>query len=413
MEQINIYLDQKDYSNIARGLYGEKKFESYIEIFKLLKNLLESGRIIIYFSWSHIIESLRYYDLTSELWKIHCEVVDTLTKGKCIIFPTSLRERELELFLSDYFGVKSKYSKIDYAFGFFKDAFVLKNIDIVPSNNFLEKAYKKHISSLSLSRNDRRMLLKKFSKKRNRRELFKNMSDDDFNRLLGGLNESDHPKELINDLSNFLDRETFINFVVGTPNYRSQIFNEFLDHIFNFKSLVNIYSQIFPELKKMAKFPDEPFDKINSIIRSAQLFQEVFSKPAIDPDKLKSNLTNKYVRSLGTSINKFAKKHKFSKKEAEKILFESHLMPLPSIYADITFCAEYARIHDSSSKRKRKPRLSDIMDLHNLRNIPFVNVFVTDGFFAEIIGKIATEQFGTKIFRNLFQLKDFLQYEMK
>ena len=236
------------------------------------------------------------------------------------------------------------------------------------------------------------------------------MSDDDFNKLIGGLNESDHPKEFINDLSKFLDRETFINFALGTPNYRSKIFNEFLNYIFNFKSLVNIYSQIFPELKKMANFPQESFGKLNSIIRSAQLFQEVFSKPAIDPNKLKSNLTNKFVGSLGPSINRFAKNHKFSKKDAEKILYDSHLMPLPSIYATIIFCSEYARTHAVSSKRQRKPRLSDIMDLHNLRNIPYVNVFVTDNFFAEIIGKIATEQFGTKIFKNLFQLKDFLQY---
>ena len=100
-ESINIYLDQKDYSRIARGLYGEESYKPYIAIYNYLKNLSDSGRIKIFFSWTHIIESLRYHDLTSELWRIHCNVVDTLTKGNCIIFPAYLEERELELFLSD------------------------------------------------------------------------------------------------------------------------------------------------------------------------------------------------------------------------------------------------------------------------------------------------------------------------
>ena len=86
-ESINIYLDQKDYSRIARGLYGEESYKPYIAIYNYLKNLSDSGRIKIFFSWTHIIESLRYHDLTSELWRIHCNVVDTLTKGNCIIFP--------------------------------------------------------------------------------------------------------------------------------------------------------------------------------------------------------------------------------------------------------------------------------------------------------------------------------------
>jgi hypothetical protein len=408
-ESINIYLDQKDYSRIARGLYGEESYKPYIAIYNYLKNLSDSGRIKIFFSWTHIIESLRYHDLTGELWRIHCNVVDTLTKGNCIIFPAYLEERELELFLSDNFGIESQYSKSSYVFGFYKDAVPLKKNQDIPFSKYFEDAIKKHISASGLSRNDRRLFLKKFTKKKYLREFFSSMSEDDFRRLVGRGEKADQANAFISDLSSFLDRETFINFVVGTTNYRSQIFDKFIDHIFNFKTLVNTYSQIFPELRQMAQFPDKTFKKLNSIINSAQLIQNIFSKPAIDPDQLKADLINKFVTSVKPSINDFAKKHKFSKKEAESILIESHFIPIPSIYSTILFSAEYAKRHVGVTKRARKPRKSDVMDLHNLRNLPYVDLFVTDNFFAEIVGRIAKAEFGTRIFRNLFQLKEFLE----
>lgn len=408
-ESINIYLDQKDYSCIARGLYGEESYKPYISIYNSLKNLSDSGRTTIFFSWTHIIESLRYYDLTSELWKIHSNVVDTLTKGNCIIFPAYLEERELELFLSDNFGFENQYSKSSYAFGFYKDAVPAKKIEDIPFSEYFEDAIKNHISALGLSRNHRRLLLKKFTKKKYLREFFSRMSEDDFRRLVGRGEKADQANAFISDLSSFLDRETFINFVIGTTNDRSHIFDKFIDHIFNFKTLINTYSQIFPELRQMAQFPDKTFKKLSSIIHSAQLIQNIFSKPAIDPDKLKADLINKFVTSVKPSINAFARKHNFSKKEAESILIESHLIPIPSIYSTILFSVEYAKRHVGVTKRARKPRESDVMDLHNLRNLPYVDVFVTDSFFAEIVGGIAKAQFGTRIFRNLFQLRNFLE----
>src|SRR5437763_881009 len=105
MENMRIFLDQKDFSSIARGLVGEKGFEAYTGHFDFLSDLVESQKISIYFAWSHIVESLRYHDLTGKLWNIHCEVIDTLTKGNCIIFPTDLEKREVELFVSEHFGI--------------------------------------------------------------------------------------------------------------------------------------------------------------------------------------------------------------------------------------------------------------------------------------------------------------------
>jgi len=394
-------------------MYGDESYKPYIEIYNFLMNLLESGMIQIFFSWTHIIESLRYHDLTSELWKIHCNVVDSITKGNCIIFPTYLEERELEIFLADNFGIGSRYLKSNYAFGLYKDAVPSRTKQDLPFGEYFENAKKNHISSLSLSRTNRRLFLKKVSKKKYLREYFSKMSDDDFSALVNNGQNSDQANAFICDLKSYLDKETFINFIVGTGNYRSKIFDNFIDHIFNFKTLVNTYSQIFPELRQMAQFPDKTYKKLSSLINDAQLIQNIFSKPAIDPDQLKSDLVNKFVTSLRTSINAYSKKHKFSRKEAESILLESHVIPIPSIYSTIIFGVEYAKRHMGVTKRSRNPRESDVMDLHNLRNLPYVDLFVTDNFFAEIIGRIAKAEFGTRIFRNLFQLKEFLEVKFK
>lgn len=413
MKSIKIYLDQKDFSSIARGLFGENGFESYSRIFDLLKGLVESEEITIFFSWSHIIESLRYYDLTSQFWDIHCEVIDILTKGNCIIFPIDIEKRELELFLSNNFGFHSRFSKTNYPFGKFKDAVSIENSHNVPFEKYFEESLKKHIATLGLTRNDRRLLLKKISNKRNLKEFFKNMSDEEFGNLQKSTNDSKYPTEFIVDLSNFFDRNTFLNFIFGTPLYRSKVLNNFFDHIFHFKKLVNSYSQIFPELKLMRNFPQSTYKSLNPLIHSAQLLHDLFSKPIIDPSILSADLTNKFMKSLRPQINSFSKKYKFSRKEAENLLHESRFVPIPIIYSAILFCVEYVKKHIGSIKRGRKPCESDVIDLHNLRNIPYVDVYVTDSFFAELAGKIAKKSFGTKIFKNLFQLEAFLENSNK
>jgi hypothetical protein len=413
MDNMRIFLDQKDFSSIARGLGGEKGFEAYTGHFDFLKNLVESQKITIYFAWSHIVESLRYHNLTGRLWNIHCQVVDTLTKGNCIIFPTDLEKREVELFLSEHFGISTRYSRTDYAFGEFRDAVSISSIQAVPFKGYLEEALKKNIAKLGSTRNDRRLLLKRISKRNGLAEVVKNMSEEEFNDLKKGTDVSTYPKEFIEDLGTFLDRDAFLNFLLGTPAQRVKVINEFFDHILQFNKLVTIYSQAFPELKKIGQFPNEPYQKLDPLIQSSQILHDLFSRPVVDTNRVKADLINKFIKSLRPSINKFAKKYGFARKEAEQILYEADLMPIPSICSAILFCVEYMKRHIGSTKKGRRPRQSDIMDLHNLRNIPYVDLYVTDAFFADLAKEIAAKSFGTKILRNLNQLEGFLRNNLK
>jgi hypothetical protein len=410
---MRIFLDQKDFSSIARGIVGEKGFELYPKHFEFLKDMVESQKITIYFAWSHIIESLRYHDLTGKLWNIHCEVVDKLTKGNCIRFPTDLEKREVELFISEHFGISTKLSRDDYAFGKFRDAVSIASIQSAPFKGHFEEALKKNIAKLGSTRNERRLLLKRISKRSGLTEVFKNMSDDEFNDLKKGTDDSHRPKEIIEELGTFLDKDAFLNFALGTPAQRAKVIHELFDHIFEFKKLVTIYSQAFPELKKIGDLPNETYLKLNPLIHSLHVLHDLFSRPIVDPNEVKADLLNKFIKSLGPCINKFAKKYRFARKEAEHILYETDIRPIPSICCAILFSVEYIRRHIGSTKRGRCPRQSDIMDLHNLRNIPYVDLYVTDAFFADLAKEIAPKVFGTRIFRNLSELEEFLRNNLK
>lgn len=84
MQPIKIYLDQKDYSRIGRGISGDSRYQEDFEIYKLLLCLVNSGKVRIYFSNLHAIEALRYQREKIELLKPYCMVIDTLTQGHCI-----------------------------------------------------------------------------------------------------------------------------------------------------------------------------------------------------------------------------------------------------------------------------------------------------------------------------------------
>ncbi len=76
---IKIYLDQKDYSRIAKGLAGNHKYTLDLSVYHFLIDLVNSGKIRIYFSWCHFIEALKY-EQEIDMLKPYCRVIDTLTR---------------------------------------------------------------------------------------------------------------------------------------------------------------------------------------------------------------------------------------------------------------------------------------------------------------------------------------------
>ena len=406
---LKLFLDQKDYSCIARGLCGQNDYDEYVEIYDRLRKLSDSGKITIYYSWSHLVESLRYKDLSSDLWLKHCHAVDCLTKGNCILFPLKVEERELELFLSKHFNVYSDFHISDYPFGTTKDAVPTKTLENFNFSKAINKSIKEHVMQSSKSRKERRIALKNFSNSRKLKMLFNPMTDNDVELLKINTLKKEPENIFLKDFMNFLDREAFLELILGTPESKDNIINEFFDQIFNFHKLVNLYSCQFPELKSMADFPEKSFEKFSAIFRLQNLIWDWDSSLSIDHRKLKNDLVTRYINSIHQSILNYSEQYGFSAFEAEKILLKSNLSQIPNVSSYINFLVEYSKKHIGLEKRNRKVRESDIIDLHNLRNVPYVDYFLTDSFFTEISKKQASMTYGTTILKNLKQLVSHLE----
>jgi hypothetical protein len=88
-----IYLYQKDYSRIAKGLLGELHFTEDLEAYQFLISLVDSHKLLIYSSWCHLFEALKYDEEKIDLLNPYCDAIDTLTQGNCIIWPETIEKR--------------------------------------------------------------------------------------------------------------------------------------------------------------------------------------------------------------------------------------------------------------------------------------------------------------------------------
>lgn len=120
---VRAYLDHKDYVNIARGLRGEAQFEPDVKAYSHLRNLVENGELICYFSATHLLEAVRYETTDVKVIDSYCQVLDSLTKGRCIVWFQTLEERELVYYAGCHFGFSTGLVRDEFAYGTYLDAF--------------------------------------------------------------------------------------------------------------------------------------------------------------------------------------------------------------------------------------------------------------------------------------------------
>lgn len=316
---------------------------------------------------------------------------------------------EIDLFLSNKFGFDSQYSHKNYAYGTYKEAIPFKNIENVSFGDDLLERLKIELLGSGLSRNNRRLLLKKFSKKKNLRDHFRNMSDDRFNELIKNTHIDENKRDFYNDIIDFLDRDRFVDFLTGTKREKIRIFSEFIDYIFSFKKLVNVYSQIFPDIVKLSTLPEKSFKNMESTILHGRILQNIFPKKIIKLENLKNAIVKNFSDSIRSKLDLIIKKNKLGISNRDELFLDSDLVSIPINYTTVLFGVEYARRHVYVNKRARKPKIGDIIDLYNLKNLPYVDLFLTDSFIAEMVNKTAYPEYGTKVFKNLIQLSEFLE----
>ena len=162
-EPIKIYLDQKDYSRIGRGLLGNVQYNNDVNVYHFLIDLLNSNKIIIYYSACHAVETLKYDREKINLLKPYCKTIDSLTQGHCIKWRIKILELELELFLSRVFGFETTI-KDDYPYGKFIDAFPFSDRIFSGFGLGMKEAIKAKFQNASIPRWQKRKLLKLLDK---------------------------------------------------------------------------------------------------------------------------------------------------------------------------------------------------------------------------------------------------------
>src|SRR4030095_1945746 len=391
IDTLKIYLDQKDYSRIARALAGDTAFQGDLKVFEHLKSRVTDGRIVVYFSWCHIVEAMRYDKDHTALLEPYCEAVDTLTEGNCIVFPDEITARELELLLAKHFSFTPRISEATYAFGKYQDAVVA---GWVPEETGHAKL-KDIIEQLPLSGQKKKGLYRNLSKPKNLAKFIREQSSDTLQLI-----RKQYPG------TEKLSVDEIVEMLIGSRNAREKAYSKLFNQIMRFKNLV-AYSHVYPDLKNLGDIFNATAENLVVLIRRSQLLQGLLNKSPIDEFRLNKQLRDHFIEQLIKKAKPIAQTYALPMGEVGAVIRQSAIGSIPSISAAITAAIEYAKRHKGDLKLGRKPLESDIMDIHHLRNLPYVDVYLTDRFFAEV-GRKGQQIFKTTVLRNLTELEMFL-----
>lgn len=390
-----IYLDQKDYSRIAKGLLGGSHFREDLEAYHFLISLSHSQKLLVYSSWCHLLEALKYDEEKIRLLIPYCQAIDSLTNGNCIIWPETIEKKELELFFSKHFGFSTRISEKDYPYGKPKDLISIGDISGNVSEP-LQDVLKRNLEVLPLSGTEKKYFSRHLQKPKKLRALLDKFPADNLKALYDRFPGTEKT----------FTKNKFIDFLLSSTEERADIFESALQDVFTFTNLVTHYSRFFPQLKKVVHCFDDSSSQIRSIITMNQVLYDIFAKQ-VSESTISNALVDGYANSLNEEIVSLATKYHFPTDEARGLLVKTKFESVTSVKAVIFFVTEYYKRHKGSSQRGRHPLESDLMDLHHLRCLPYVNFYVTDRFFADIAKK-GESFFGTKVFLNLSELQKYL-----
>ena len=386
MRKIKIYLDHKDYIRITRGLLGDKNCKEDVETYKTLLNFVENDKVIIYFSWVHFCEALKYKGQQADVLNTYCEVVDSLTKGNCIIFPYELQKREIELYLSKEFNFETEIPTKEYPYGKYMEALVSEPLEPIS----ILQIIKDDIAKSVMDRKYKKYILKRLNNPKTRKRIFKKVPLDCFQGL----------KEIFPSL---YSKEKIVE-LIDNPDIFAKAFKDSV----TFQNMIMRYNNQFPQLRQIATFFEEDEKLLVQLIRNAQRLHTVIGKSPINENKIVDGYIKKLVNSLEQEIKILSEKHQFSESHAKEKLIDSELDEIPSMRVRTIAFSEYLQKNKGSVEHSRNPNESDLRDLHHIINLPYVDFYITDKFFANIAKKCA-DSFNTTVVRNVEQLKDRVQ----
>jgi hypothetical protein len=386
---IRVYLDHKDYVNIARGLRGEGQFESEVKAYSFLKHLVEKGDLICYFSATHLLEAVRYQTTDLRIIDSYCEVLDNLTKGRCIVWFQTLEERELAYYAAHHFGFSTTLSRETFPYGEYLDAFP-GGLEAFSGwaqqfKHDLRRQMREAIKPYGKTRNDRRQLLKKVPK----------LSQFEFT--------PDLQDSIPLELQSIFTPELITEFIQGVPQARKETISKVMTRMMSFRQLLAFWRTTCPDIDRMGKVFDDSSKEMIATINSFRWLSRYLESEEckIDLREVRRSNTEKISKYFSKKVHQLLPDKGVTRRDIEEMLMQSDMKAMPSWDIPLSLYTEYLK--DNMRSGKREVLESDIRDIIHFRGLPYVDYFVTDRYFAEIARRIK-DRYQTTVLRNVGQL---------
>lgn len=374
---IKIYLDQKDYINISKAKLFSDDSKGYIRIYNKLMQLLDENKIVIYFSAVHVYESLKYEGDNPDKIVHFCDVIESMTRGNCIIRYDEIELIEINNYLSARYE-KFKRSFIDqYPYGKSKDS--ISSRDFACSNDILDFAgqiksqctFNNPLDRLGMDLvlNDKSLLA----------SFVDSIPEEQFDRLFQ------------------IDRKVVREAVTGTIEARLSIINELSSNSFNFYFLLLYFKQ---NCKDFA-------DQITKQIENSKIFCDIIngtigmSGRRINIQDLQQKLSRQEFSDIFNNIRNIVSINgldisQLNHKEIDVAYFDC------AIY-NIELILGYLRVFNVKGNAHKRANQNDFIDLMHARASRYVDIFSTDKKIAPSIQSVAQEH-GTSVVCDLNEL---------
>ena len=386
MDPVRVYLDHKDYGNIAKGLRGDPHHERDVGQYRTLCELVRGGRLRCYFSAVHVVEAIRSSD--DAYLAVYSEVIDDLTGGHCLIFRHELERREVEHFIASELGRPARLRQPDLAFGRGFEAFLDPTARL--SEMFEDFASETGKSAAgrsgegSLNRKQRRALAARQGKSRAKPWVL----------------DPAETAELPAPVAQMLRNPSFVKqLATGSPEVRVRLVRELIHGAMSFSSILPYYKKLMPEFGEIGTAVDD------SARRLMQAIHDRRGAKDFDAARLRPQLIATVAHDLATK--RLGDERGLSSDAVEAALIAKELRGILYWEAALLLYLTYLTTNTGASTRALQE--SDLRDIFHLSYAPYVDYLVTDRYFARTIAPSLSARFpNNRILRNLSELCDAL-----
>lgn len=384
---IKVYIDQKDYINIANGILGDTRFNDEVQSYDYLLSLVKEEKVKVYFSWAHITETLNYANVITDSFRKQCEIVDELTQGNCFIESTKIIIQEVKEYLCNEFCKKNQREQNDYTSAIDKESY-----------------YTEYNNDYKLLREMMPARMKEQLKKK-----IQSASKDELNKWFS--NRSSMTRDDLKDLLTFQD-DAIKKYFAGTASFETLIlkYRDWWSLYGNINKRPNSREIQFIEFMEPHRelmilgfeiIADQRTDNVKQKIK-----QELTKRYNKITDDMIEYITIYYKRECPRYIEEYLQRKAINKSDAFKKLDDFNNILGVRFYKELI--REYLKGNSGFTNKPRKLDKNDYLDTEHLRYLPYVNCFVTEVYFGSIARKIAPK-YNAKVFNNLTELRGYLE----